>query len=274
MQCERRIVWAYCIYGDEESKYYDPMIFNIEKASIIGAKIVVHTTIESEKKVIDYFQGYHSVQVIVHQGETQKKWAKALRFITPTYVDADFYFYKDSDSIVTEKEIKISTDWMLAKDSQALIIRDHPVHVTPILAGMFAVKSVLGKEIASKAARYFFEKGNSLVTDDYSYDQAWLAKVVYPSVIAFASVYTSFFCYWNEKVVRIHPELNNYDYIGAQVYRRHSGMKESIPYMALYNGKLLSLPYIPQFALLHGRVRPSLLSAYLLSKIFGLRLSK
>ncbi len=273
MESKPRIVWAYCLYGVEYEKYYKPMIANLQMAIRCGAKVVVHTIKESEKNVRDFFGLSESLLIVVHHGPASEKWAKALRFLTSNYIEADYYFFKDSDSLVTATEIKISFEWMQEKTPVVLIMRDHPLHVAPIMAGMFAVNNETAKVMAGLAEQYFF-KDDLDSADDYSYDQEWLARVMYPSVRFLASIYTSFFCYWGEKVNRIPPRLSDYGYVGAQAYRRDNGKPEIIPYLRLYAGGLLSLPYTPRLYFLYGRVRPSLFIAYALSRICGLRLRR
>ncbi len=271
MKLRPNVVWAYCIFGVEYEKYYKPMVLNLEIAKKFGVTVVVHTVNSSEKYVREFFGENKSILIVVHHGEAAERWCKALRFLTPKYVSADYYFFKDSDSSVTTNEIVMGLEWMQVKDPVFLIVRDHPLHVAPIMAGMFAVNNQTGKTLACRAEQYFFQ-GQLNSADSYSYDQDWLARVIYPSVRFRAYVYTSFFCYWGERVKRTSPQLDDYRYVGAQVYSRINGVPEKMPYLRLYNGELLSVPYVPRLHFLYGRVRPSLFVAYVLSRIFGLRL--
>ena len=262
-------VWCYSIYGSDYSKYYEPMLTNIELASSNGVALVIHTNKESEDCVRAYFnEKLNQINIIVHNNKISKYFPKILRFLTCKNIDSEFYFFKDSDSIVSDKEILIMNEWMAAKNYDALIMRDHPLHISPILAGMFGVNRNLSKFIADSAEEFFVDKVSSDYSK-YSYDQDWLASNVYPLIVGKAVVNTSFFFYSHEHVTRIRRDIDNHEYIGAQFYKRSLNKQENIDgYLRIYGADLLSLPYYPKLDFLYGRVRPTLAAAYLFCNLF------
>lgn len=262
-------VWCYSIYGFDLDKYYAPMLSNIKIARHHGIALVLHTNKKSESTVRNYFKSeINEFILIVHDNEISEIFPKLLRYLTFRSISSKFYFFKDSDSIVTQKEISIMNEWMDSKEPVALLIRDHPLHISPILAGMFGVDSNLAQYIEESVEESFIKRKPRRY-NFYSYDQDWLARKVYPKIVKSADVYTSFFYYRDEKITRIKRELKNHEYIGAQVYKRFQKVPENLDlYLKLYGFDLLSLPYIHSISFLYGKVRPTLAIAYILGRFF------
>lgn len=261
-------IWCYSIYGDDIERYYQPMILNINHAIDVGADIFIHTNKKYEEKVFKYFfNSKLKDNIIVHDGIYANQYPKVLRFLTCNFIASDYYFFKDSDSVVTEKEKLIMKEWINSVNPTALIMRDHPLHIAPIMAGMFGVNRELSIKIADSALGYFSNPKLSHF-NSYSYDQEWLARNIYPKIVGSAYVNTSFFYYSGERVKRINREIDGHKFIGAQVYKSVSiGPVPPDPYMNLYGEDLLSLPYFSKLAVLYGKVRPTLYVAYLINKI-------
>lgn len=260
--------WCYSIYGDDTSKYYEPMKQNIKKAKDESVALVLHTNGENELNVRNYFGDFlEDMFLIVHYNDHAVMFPKILRFLSTNHIASKFYFFKDSDSVVTSKEIDIMNKWMKSSNQIALIIRDHPLHIAPILAGMFGVNHHFSLDVANSAQEYFFNSPPSRY-NQYSYDQDWLQKKIYPVVADKATVKTSFFYYSSENITRIKRELDDYQYIGAQVHNQQLNKSENLKgYLQLYGDDLLSIPYYPKLNFLYGKVRPTLLTAYILAKL-------
>jgi hypothetical protein len=265
--------WCYALYGVDKVKYYEPMRENIRIAKEQGALLVLHTNGESAYSVGKFFAEYKDdIVLVVHREAYADRFPKVLRFLTPWTVAAQFYYYKDCDSVVNAKELELMDEWTRSDDPTALIIRDHPLHVAPIMAGMFALNREISLQVASSAEELFLKRIPTRYSR-YTYDQAWLARDIYPGIVARAAVRTSYFHYRGETVVRIARDLEDYRYIGSQVYRVTLGMAEVIPkeYLGWYGDGLLSLPYFPRLHFLYGKVRPTLAAANLLSRLERIR---
>ena len=260
-------VWCYSIYGTDAEKYYEPMLSNIKIAKHHGVALVLHTNKKSETQVRNFFRdNLEEIMLFVHNDEYAEYFPKILRYLSSEKIDSKFYFFKDSDSIVTLKEIEIMNRWMHTSNPIALIIRDHPLHISLILAGMFGANKNLSQYIA-KSAEEFFLKRKPGYYNKYSYDQVWLARKIYPTIVDKADVNTSFFYYREEKITRIKIDLKNHQYIGAQAYKQSLNSPENLEgYLRLYGPNLLTLPYFPKLSFLYGRVRPTLAVAYLFCK--------
>jgi hypothetical protein len=266
--------WCYSIYGDDTLKYYRPMRENIRIAKEHGATLVLHTNGQSETKVKAYFEDLSADMIfVVHRERYADRFPKVLRFLTPRTVTAKFYFFKDSDSIVNQKELDLMDQWTRSGNPTSLIIRDHPLHIYPILAGMFGINRELSLRVAASAEACFVNKSPARY-HRHCYDQDWLAKEIYPALASEAAVRTSFFYFRGEHFVRTGRDLESYQYIGAQAYKDTLEVAEegSGGYLRLYGDGLLCLPYYPKLYFLYGKVRPTLAAAYLLSGLKRMRL--
>lgn len=264
--CDFDSVWCYSVYGEDTVKYYEPMRENIRIAREQGARLVVNTSSLYEERVRDFFSYFPDEVIIsVHQGDFASAFPKILRFLTCDQVQARFYFYKDSDSVVTEEEIVIMNRWKASADPGALIIRDHPLHISPILAGMFGADHRLATEISWSAKRYFIDNRPRRY-HSHCYDQDWLGRDIYPVIAQNATVITSFFYFSNENITRKKWECGAHGHIGAQTYKGCvNAAEEAQQYLSLYRGGLLSIPYYSRLYFLYGRVRPTLAVAWLIS---------
>lgn len=108
------------------------------------------------------------------------------RFSAGLFPDAEYVIFRDTDSRVSAREALAVEDWM--RSGRALhIIRDHPHHFYPIMAGMWGLRSspyskALIRSVLSAA------KG-----DDKPEDQRLLAEIIYPSLVNDSFVHDTFY---------------------------------------------------------------------------------
>jgi hypothetical protein len=131
---------------------------------------------------------------------------KLWRYLPISKGNIDCVIFRDADSLLSKRESRLVSEWI---ESNYLfhIIRDHPMHISPILAGMFGVKKSgfsLIYEIIKDRDLYQMERV-------YDYDQVLLADYIYPKIHYRSMIHTSFFKFHNEKVRVIKPV---FDYIG------------------------------------------------------------
>jgi hypothetical protein len=257
------IIWSYSIYGDDIVTYYAPVVSNILLARQEGAIVAISTTLSDEAKVRDYFSEYlDEIRIVSYDSLEQCSHPKILRFLIPNVIKSDFYFFKDSDSIVTMKEARIMRDWMATVTPVAMIIRDHPLHVAPIMAGMFGIASTFANYLTNSAYEAFFA-ASPRFRDHYSYDQDWLMTDVYPELVECADVYSSFLFYSGENVRRIERESSGSEFIGAQIRFPYPLLLERAAFYKWYGPGLLCAPSQIKKSFFYGRVRPTLVLAYL-----------
>lgn len=271
---KRRSVWSYSLYGDDLEQYYRPLFDVISLADTVGAQVVINTPGSNYGRVLQYYGDVlQSVLIACYEGEIAEKYPKVLRFLVSETIDADYYFFKDSDSLVGVKELEIMDHWMSLPEADYMIVRDHPLHVSPIMAGMFAVSARESRGLVESARSYFAEHGSRL--NGYSYDQEWLKNAIYPLVRTMAHVYTSYLHFYGERVCLISRTIENYAYIGAQQYKMKPGVLEVCEFEAIYGDGCLCLPFVPKLDrflpnVIYGRVRPTLMLAFLYTRIFKL----
>jgi hypothetical protein len=263
------IVWSYSVFGFNTEVYYKPMLENIRLAKSNKVKIVISTTEQYLNTIKDYFsQELEYIHIVTFPSGKYTGLETILRFLVVEKLDADFYFIKDSDSTVTARELYIMNHWMLISKLSYMIIRDNPLHVAPILSGMFGFRKNV-KYIVSHSCINTFSGLNSKL--NYGFDQLWLTEKIYNIIVAETQVYSSYFYFSNENLIRL-SRINSYDFIGAQSLGNMNPNSKENDFLHLYGDKLLSLPFIstiPQYfsRLIYGRVRPSIYLSYFLKLI-------
>jgi hypothetical protein len=258
------IVWSYSIFGSNTEVYYKPMLENIRLAKSNNVKVVISTTEQYFNIIRDYF--IHELEYIhieTYPSNIYVGIETILRFLTVEKVEAEYYFIKDSDSIVTARELYIMNHWMLMTKYNYIIIRDNPLHVAPILAGMFGFRKN-AKNLVFKSCINNLHDFNSKIK--YGFDQQWLTEKIYHFIIAETQVYSSFFHFSNENLIRL-SRVNNSNFIGAQCLGNINPKSKEHDFLNVYADKLLSIPFIssvPKYfsRLIYGRVRPSIYLSY------------
>jgi len=124
--------------------------------------------------------GVQVVQVL----EKEDLSATAWRFRLDDVGDADWVIFRDADSIISRREAKAVTQWV-ESGLNAHIIRDHPFHSAPIMAGLWGIRP--------RAAVWFAREVKShTFAPVYGSDQDFLASKVYPRIINGTLFHTSF----------------------------------------------------------------------------------
>lgn len=107
------------------------------------------------------------------------------RFFAASDLDVDIMISRDTDSRLNARE-KAAVDEWLASDKDFHIMRDHPYHNVPILAGMWGVKDCFLSEMVCDIDDYV--KG-----DFWQVDQHFLRDIVYPKIKDRAMVHDEYF---------------------------------------------------------------------------------
>jgi len=261
---EKEVVWCYSLFGRDVNSYYVAMKLNVAIARDNNVKIVIATLNEDLIFIKDYFKFVNeTVTIISFNEDYAEQYPKLLRYLIPLSYQYDYYFFKDSDSVVTELELKYSNEWMERKSSNCIIIRDHPLHVAPILGGMFGLSS----NIAITSANLLFQElsnGKVKFKDGYLYDQLWLGKNIYPMVKFSSFIYSSHFSYSGEKVIDTNKYWNSKKYIGSQHFESTTNIELKYhKLIELYSIGNLSLPFYERIASAYQKTRVVLYMAYL-----------
>jgi hypothetical protein len=260
---EKEVAWCYSLFGRNINSYYEAMKFNITIARKNNVKIIIATLCEDVMFIKDYFEfANDTVSIISFKENYAKKYPKLLRYLIPLNYNYDYYFFKDSDSVVTESELGFSDEWINNNDSDCIIIRDHPLHTAPILGGMFGLSSKLAKYSANLLLQNFCD-GKVNFEDGYLYDQLWLGKCIYPMVKFNSSIYSSHFSYLGENVIDTYKYWNSNEYIGAQHFENTTNLELKYKKLIrLYSVGKLSVPFYERISSVYQKTRIVLYTAY------------
>lgn len=119
--------------------------------------------------------------------------------------DADIMLSRDTDSRLSMRE-KLAVDEWLSSDKNFHIMRDHPLHVTEILGGMWGCRNGILKGIKNMINEY--TKG-----DFWQVDQNFLKEKIYPIVKNDLFVHDSYL-YYNQEKREFPSKRINQEFIG------------------------------------------------------------
>ncbi len=135
---------------------------------------------------------------------------KFWRFLPILDKDVEVVLFRDSDSVFSARESMFVNDW-LSSQKYFHIIRDHQLHISPILAGMFGVKKK-GFDIFSEV---LFDKREITSINNYNSDQIFLADHLYKKIVDSTLIHTAYFALSGEKYSRVNKSLEFNGFIGA-----------------------------------------------------------
>jgi len=189
---------SYSLWGSNEVYTYG-MIENVLLAGEIykGWKVRVHYNDTVPQKVIDWLEAQENVDMIHHEGEdalaSNTFWRFYDMFLPDTIV-----LVRDADSRLSVYEKEMVDEWLnSSKDFH--VIRGHPHHKVPILAGTCGCRNNLLQYIhidnrvnninasprsfiASKRFLEWYQKELPKGQDKYLVDQIFLYQYIYPIV--------------------------------------------------------------------------------------------
>jgi hypothetical protein len=113
------------------------------------------------------------------------------RFIPCSEIDVDIVLSRDCDSRLSLREKNAVDEW-LASNKSFHIMRDHPLHTTEILGGMWGVKNPKLSNMVELMNIY--NKGNF-----WQVDQNFLREKIYPIIKNDCFVHDEFFNYNKDK---------------------------------------------------------------------------
>jgi hypothetical protein len=136
--------------------------------------------------------------------------------------DADRVLIRDADSRISHRELFAIKLW-LASDKDAHIIRDHPLHQSLVMGGMWGSRASLLKQNGAwrSAKHYGVQKGA---------DQDFLNRHIYPIIKSKALIHDAFF--WLESGSdKIPLPRHNGEFIGEVIDEFEMHDQESRQYL-------------------------------------------
>lgn len=178
------IIIAFSLFGKKIETYYEPIIKTQE--SLLSQNYDFEIQIFHDSSVDKhYFETSKSIKLIDISNTPATNWPKKLWRYYAVYTNkAVNILFRDSDSIITTREMNMVEKWV---ESQYIfhIIRDSKYHLYPILAGTFGVK-MRGIPILRK----LLECVN--FSENHFADQIFLSNEVYPKIKNNTLVHSSF----------------------------------------------------------------------------------
>lgn len=148
--------------------------------------------------------------VIQHLGPEDQR-ATFWRFLTLRDDSYDAYLFRDVDGRPLPRELSAVEDW-LASGYQFHVMRDHPRHNVPMLAGMWGAK-------AKGAAALRKILPDSLKTSYYQVDQVYLRDHVWPIAQKSVLAHVGWNYYWDDTETRLFPvDRDQYNFVAEGHY--------------------------------------------------------
>ena len=128
--------------------------------------------------------GFGIADLVAMRGHAEDWWSTfwRLRALRDDYLDA--VMFRDCDSRPDERERAAVNEW-LASGAEFHIMRDHPEHGMPILAGMWGCTRDGARRVRDRVP---YQPGP---VEHYQADQMWLRDAVYPVAVSRAVIHAS-----------------------------------------------------------------------------------
>lgn len=176
-------VIAFSLFGTDDM-YITGMKKNVQLAKIHypGWDIHIHTV--SETSANHTFPG----AVVIGRNDKPQDWTATMwRFDTLVY-DYEFYIFRDADSRLSFREAEAVREWQNS-GYRYHVLRDHPAHCVPMLAGMWGCTWQGACDIRYKLDERDFHESTDY--DDHR-DQMWLQRYVWPMAEKHTLVHASY----------------------------------------------------------------------------------
>jgi len=141
---------------------------------------------------------YKNVEIIKCEGPGN--WGNSSDRFKCFDQDDTIIITRDCDSRLSLREANAVNEW-INQDTACHIMRDHPYHNTPVLAGMFGIKGGIVKDLASHMKK---------PKNYYGYDQQLLRDFVLPKMVN-KTIHDEFFQKKNFPTTR-----NNLEFVGER----------------------------------------------------------
>lgn len=214
----KRII-AYSLWG-EDLIYWKGALENIKLARNFYPGWICRFYIDesSKKELIDTIKG-DNVEVILMSSNLYNYTNISSRFnhsglfwrFLPLSDDSvDVVISRDCDSRLSERESNAVNEW-LESDKDFHIMRDHPYHQVPILAGLWGSRNSMLKNIKDliKLWEDYPRKGVF-----HAEDQDFLGQIVYPLVINNAYEHSEFNINYGNQIHNFPTKRTNYEFVG------------------------------------------------------------
>ena len=121
---------------------------------------------------------------IIRINEPEGLSAASWRFRIWLLGNPGWIIFRDADSMMSLREARAVEQWVVS-ERVGHIIRDHPFHSAPILAGLWGLRGNFTDWFIEEVRSYSFN-------DTYGSDQLFLSQNVYPNIVGSVLVHANF----------------------------------------------------------------------------------
>ncbi len=219
-------VVSFCLWGNNPH-YHDGALKAL--ASVLelypGWEAWVYLAEDVPEKITDQLRSNSAKVITMRRGSGSEKCRSPAkyqyqpafwRFLPADDPQVERLIVRDSDSPVTAREVEAVSEW-IESGMDFHIMRDHPKHEYPILAGMWGAQTRCIRDIKSLIARW-------RRFDYYGCDQKFLAQVIYPRVKSASFIHSECIKFPGEVIHRFPTHRPADDFIGIS----HTGDDERL----------------------------------------------
>jgi len=176
---------SFSLFGSE-AVYVEGLLRNLETVSIKLKDYVpiIFLDHSSDARLVDKIQDLGGIVRLRSSG-----WAANgtfWRFLALFESQAERAIFRDADSDILDRDIFAIRAWENS-GKKFHIMRDHPLHSAPILAGMWGAET-------QEARNFIYPEDFINYSEAKGEDQNYLAKI-YPLIVKKALIHDDFFCY-------------------------------------------------------------------------------
>jgi hypothetical protein len=190
----KRLV-SFSLYG-EQPIYLNGALQNAKKIPYWypGWDVIFYVTKDVPENVIKQLENAGSMIKVI-DGPSDHR-ASLYRYLAINMLEYERVIFRDCDSRINEREVAAVDEW-IKSNKNFHIMRDHPYHTAPIMAGMFG--AITGQLYLS----YEEVMHSTILLNGKGIDQSFLANSWYKKIVPHSEIHDSFYQY--EKFSKAFP---------------------------------------------------------------------
>lgn len=199
---------SFSLFG-EDADYLEGAVSNAKLMSTFYPtwKAVFYTSANVDAAIATCLKDAGAL--VIAGDERISKNPRVWRFAASLLPRANHVIFRDTDSRISQREATAVRQW-LESGRQLHLIRDHPHHFYPIMAGMWGVSCTPKvKELVRLVLA-------SAEGDDKPEDQKLLAQIVYPALVADSFVHDTFYSR-EPHAVHLSPRDETNSFVGERI---------------------------------------------------------
>jgi hypothetical protein len=176
-----------------------------------NAIVYIYITEDVPPHIVEKLRSYSNTLLISSQRQ-QGEINTFDRFLAIDRDDVDFVFVRDADSRVTERDACCIEDFMQTKKALH-IIRDHRLHTSKIMGGMFGLRKCLFPYNMKDLVKAWL---GTVTSKGYGVDQAFLRDVIYNKLVGSSATHDRVNKYEGETHLPFRAPIVNREFIGQE----------------------------------------------------------